>query len=185
MSDEIDTSKFVPLNRCPAGHTPVVLVAGGSFSPITYMHLRMFEMARDEMRLNLSCPHCPRLFVVGGLLSPVSDAYNKPELAPAEHRTAMCQLAVASSDWIAVDEWEARQAQHQTTLRVLTSIEQRLANSYGKVRVMLLAGADLIRSFDVPGTARPSHHPSRSVEPRRLESHPFASRLHRNRPLAE
>lgn len=165
MTEEIDTSKFVPLNQCPAGHTPVVLVACGSFSPITYMHLRMFEMARDELRLGVGCPRHPRLFVVGGLLSPVSDAYNKPDLAPADHRIAMCRLAVASSDWITVDAWEARQAQYQTTLRVLTSVEQRLRDFYGEVRVMFLAGADLIRSFDVPGMWSPddlnrilSHH---------------------------
>lgn len=27
--------------------TPLVLVACGSYSPVTYLHLRMFEMAKD------------------------------------------------------------------------------------------------------------------------------------------
>jgi nicotinamide mononucleotide adenylyltransferase len=60
--------------------TPLVLVACGSFSPITYLHLRMFEMASDFVRLHT------RFEVVGGYLSPVSDAYKKAGLAVAEHR---------------------------------------------------------------------------------------------------
>lgn len=35
--------------------TPVVLVACGSFSPITYLHLRMFEMASDFARFSNVC----------------------------------------------------------------------------------------------------------------------------------
>jgi nicotinamide mononucleotide adenylyltransferase len=60
--------------------TPLLLVACGSFSPITYLHLRMFEMARDYIRFNTEYE------IVGGYLSPVSDAYKKAGLASAEHR---------------------------------------------------------------------------------------------------
>lgn len=35
-----------------SGRTPLVLVACGSFSPITYLHLRIFEMALDWVRYN-------------------------------------------------------------------------------------------------------------------------------------
>ena len=59
---------------------PVVLVACGSFSPITYLHLRMFEMAKDYVRQNTDWE------IVGGYLSPVSDQYKKPGLLAAEHR---------------------------------------------------------------------------------------------------
>jgi nicotinamide mononucleotide adenylyltransferase len=64
--------------------TPLVLVACGSFSPITHMHLRMFEMAVDHVKQNMSATH----EVVGGYLSPVSDRYNKAGLASALHRYA-------------------------------------------------------------------------------------------------
>jgi nicotinamide mononucleotide adenylyltransferase len=60
--------------------TPLCLVSCGSFSPITYLHLRLFEMAADYVRLNT------QFELVGGYLSPVSDAYNKAGLASAEHR---------------------------------------------------------------------------------------------------
>ena len=59
---------------------PVVLVACGSFSPVTYLHLRMFEMAKDYVRQNTDFE------IVGGYLSPVSDQYRKPGLLAAEHR---------------------------------------------------------------------------------------------------
>ena len=60
--------------------TPLLLVACGSFSPITYLHLRMFEMAADDVRFNTDFE------IIGGYLSPVSDAYKKAGLASAEHR---------------------------------------------------------------------------------------------------
>lgn len=59
---------------------PLVLVACGSFSPITYLHLRMFEMASDYVRLHTDFE------VVGCFISPVSDAYKKKGLASAQHR---------------------------------------------------------------------------------------------------
>ena len=57
-----------------------MLVACGSFSPVTYLHLRMFEMARDYVRQNTDFE------IVGGYLSPVSDMYKKPGLLSAQHR---------------------------------------------------------------------------------------------------
>lgn len=59
---------------------PLVLVACGSFSPITYLHLRMFEMAADYAKFQTNFE------VVGGYLSPVADAYKKAGLASSEHR---------------------------------------------------------------------------------------------------
>ncbi len=60
--------------------TPIVLVACGSFSPVTYLHLRMFEMAKDYIRQNTDFE------IVGGYLSPVSDMYKKAGLLSAQHR---------------------------------------------------------------------------------------------------
>ncbi|KAI5278184.1 Nicotinamide/nicotinic acid mononucleotide adenylyltransferase 2, partial [Ascosphaera acerosa] len=68
--------------RHPHHRDPLVLVACGSFSPITYLHLRMFEMAADYVKFNT------RFEVVGGYLSPVSDAYRKVGLASAKYRWA-------------------------------------------------------------------------------------------------
>jgi len=74
--------------------TPLVLIACGSFSPITFLHLRMFEMAADYARFNTEFE------VVGAYLSAVGDAYKKTGLVKAEHRINMCGLAVEQSSWI-------------------------------------------------------------------------------------
>ena len=60
--------------------TPLLLVACGSFSPITFLHLRMFVMAADYVK------HNTEFEMIGGYLSPVSDAYKKQGLAISEHR---------------------------------------------------------------------------------------------------
>lgn len=95
--------------------TPLVLIACGSFSPITFLHLRMFEMAAGVFQLHLlpickqpvADPPCPdyarfntNYEVVGAYLSAVGDAYKKSGLAKAEHRLNMCGLAVDQSSWI-------------------------------------------------------------------------------------
>ncbi|XP_066101603.1 nicotinamide/nicotinic acid mononucleotide adenylyltransferase 3 isoform X2 [Saccopteryx bilineata] len=93
---------------------PVVLLACGSFNPITNMHLRLFEVARDYL-------HQTGLYqVIGGVISPVNDNYRKKDLAAAHHRVAMVRLALQTSDWIRVDPWESEQAQWMETVKVLS-----------------------------------------------------------------
>ncbi|KAJ5899400.1 hypothetical protein N7495_004144 [Penicillium taxi] len=136
--------------------TPLLLVACGSFSPITYLHLRMFEMAADYVKFN------SEFELIGGYLSPVSDAYRKAGLASAEHRVAMCQLAVdQTSDWLMVDTWEPVQKEYQPTAVVLDHFDHEIntvregveaGNGTRKpVRIALLAGADLIHTMSTPG----------------------------------
>lgn len=60
--------------------TPLVLVACGSFSPITYLHLRMMEMAADYCKFNTEFE------LLSGYFSPVSNFYKKAGLASSEHR---------------------------------------------------------------------------------------------------
>ncbi|XP_010536739.1 PREDICTED: nicotinamide/nicotinic acid mononucleotide adenylyltransferase [Tarenaya hassleriana] len=126
----------------------VVLVATGSFNPPTFMHLRMFELARDALQLE-------GYRVVGAYMSPVNDAYKKKGLLPAEHRLQMCNLACQSSDFIMVDPWEAAQDSYQRTLTVLSRFKSFLRHNglvpEESLRVMLVCGADLLHSFTIPG----------------------------------
>ncbi|CDS42898.1 nicotinamide mononucleotide adenylyltransferase [Echinococcus multilocularis] len=138
---------------------PVVLVACGSFNPITTMHLRMMELARDavektwsfqqqqhyqqklpqtddgeglrkEKGNSLPSQHLlkpRRQVVVVGILSPVSDAYAKEGLASAASRCRLARLACATtSDWLAVDSWEASRTQWTPTRCVLERIRARM-----------------------------------------------------------
>ncbi|XP_010669696.1 nicotinamide/nicotinic acid mononucleotide adenylyltransferase isoform X2 [Beta vulgaris subsp. vulgaris] len=128
--------------------TYVVLVATGSFNPPTFMHLRMFELARDALSSE-------GYHVIGAYISPVNDAYKKRGLLSAEHRIEMCQLACKSSNYIMVDTWEAKQATYQRTLTVLSRVKSFLCEnslvSPGSLRVMLVCGSDLLESFGIPG----------------------------------
>ncbi|CAZ85015.1 unnamed protein product [Tuber melanosporum] len=153
--------------------TPLVLVACGSFSPITHMHLRMFEMAVDHVKQGMN-----EFEVVGGYLSPVSDRYNKAGLASAAHRVRMCELACdETSDWLMVDPWEAVQPEYQPTAVVLDHISHEINHNLGGIpyptppplstnhlavppttttlrkpaRVMLLGGSDLLQTMSQPG----------------------------------
>ncbi|KAH9604149.1 hypothetical protein KSS87_010489 [Heliosperma pusillum] len=137
------------------GKRYVVLVATGSFNPPTFMHLRMFELARDA--LNSEGYH-----VIGAYLSPVNDAYEKMGLIGAEHRIKMCQLACKSSDFVMVDPWEGNQSTYQRTLTVLSRVKSSLCEkglvSEGCLRVMLVCGSDLLeslhKSFWIPEQVR-------------------------------
>jgi len=126
-----------------------LVVACGCFNPPTLMHLRLFEMARDELRTQLNS------FVVGGIMSPTHDGYRfrKPALLDATHRVAMCESSVASSSWIAVSKWEVEQAEWTRTRAVLDYLKERVDADmgHGRTRVFLVCGADLVDSFMVPG----------------------------------
>lgn len=134
---------------------PLVIVACGSFSPITYLHLRMFEMALDEI-----CEQT-RFEVIGGYYSPVSDNYKKQGLASSAHRVRMCELACErTSSWLMVDAWESLQVSYTRTAKVLDHFNHEInvkrggiCNVTGEkmgVKIMLLAGGDLIESMGEP-----------------------------------
>ncbi|KAK0743227.1 hypothetical protein B0T18DRAFT_439221 [Schizothecium vesticola] len=148
------------------GKTPLVLVACGSFSPITYLHLRMFEMASDFVRFNTEFEVC------AGYLSPVSDAYQKVGLAPGGHRVAMCSRAVEPSPWLMVDPFETVACdangapRYVPTAQVLRHFDHEINTVLGgiegpdgvkrKARIALLAGADLVMSMGEPGLWSPA-----------------------------
>jgi nicotinic acid mononucleotide adenylyltransferase len=76
----------------------------------------------------------------------------------------MCELAVeTTSTWLMVDPWEAGQGTYTRTAVVLQHFEEMINGEGGilgkdgeeagrrKVKIMLLAGGDLIESFGEPG----------------------------------
>ncbi|XP_061457468.1 nicotinamide/nicotinic acid mononucleotide adenylyltransferase 1 [Rhineura floridana] len=167
------------------GRTEVVLLACGSFNPITNMHLRLFELARDHLH------ETGKYKVVKGIISPVGDAYKKKGLISARHRVTMARLATESSDWVEVDDWESSQKEWQETVKVLRYHQQKLkrsdlANSFddaaplskagrkrkresgrqlpvgrnqsqtkGVPQLKLLCGTDILESFGVPKLWKP------------------------------
>nr|XP_034179631.1 nicotinamide/nicotinic acid mononucleotide adenylyltransferase 1 isoform X5 [Osmia lignaria] len=158
---EINGEKMAP--------TRVILMSCGSYNPPTNMHLRMFEIARDH--LHRMGTH----IVVGGVISPVHDAYAKKELASATHRCAMLRLALQNSDWIRLSSWETRQngwtktrlslqhhqnllnsvlydannIKHNISSEDMEWIPENVKNSLDRtpIQIKLLCGADLLESF--------------------------------------
>lgn len=142
---------------------PLVLVACGSFSPITHLHLRMFELAADYAR------HSTNFELIGGYFSPVSDAYKKDGLAPARHRLNMVRKACEeTSDRWDVDPWEASRKEYTPTAAVLDHFDYEINTRAGgirvtgnegdgkearrrKVKIMLLAGSDLLKTMSDEG----------------------------------
>ncbi|KAJ3406588.1 nicotinate-nucleotide adenylyltransferase [Chytriomyces confervae] len=134
---------------------PLVIVGCGSYSPVTYLHLRMFEMAKDYIEEH------QQFELLGAYFSPVSSGYKKGGLAYYKHRVRMCELAAEKSGWIMVDPWEAMQEETQRTAVVLEHFEDWLNGKHAgeqagvlcsngerrKIRIMLVAGGDLIQSF--------------------------------------
>ncbi|XP_069771663.1 nicotinamide/nicotinic acid mononucleotide adenylyltransferase 1 [Narcine bancroftii] len=158
--------------------TEVVLLSCGSFNPVTNMHLRMFELARDYLH------ETGKYRVIKGIISPVSDAYKKKGLIEACHRVAMIEKAIECSDWVTLDTWECEQDVWLETVKVLRhhyvklqklhgndkgnftqhrrakkrkaedkdvcSLDVKYTCGSGTVKLMLLCGGDVLESFGVP-----------------------------------
>ena len=146
-STGFDPSKLQLPSLCPA-RPLAVLLACGSYSPPTSLHLLLFESARNHLMFS-----SPQLDIVGGLISPVHDAYGKPSLVPAAHRVEMCRRAAASSPWVATSAWETLQPGWSTTASSMAAYASFIAEAYphGPVRLLLLCGADMLESLLVPG----------------------------------
>lgn len=168
----------------------VILIACGSFSPPTPMHFRMFgEFSCEFSFFDVLNPLIDQTFpsaeiardyfqqmgtheVVGGIVSPVHDSYGKKGLVVAKHRIAMLKLALKSSEWIRMSDWETQQdgwtrtritlQYHQNYINSLLSDDNNrdtvpswlpgnLKQMTGTVQVKLLCGADLLESWNVPG----------------------------------
>jgi len=126
----------------------VILLSCGSFNPVTYGHLRLFEVAADSL--------CDQgLEVLGFYFSPVSDHYKKKGLLPSRIRLDMLKLSVQNTE-IMIDEWEMNQADWTPTVHVIEhmydSINKNLPTGHLPIRVVFVCGADLFATFQNPKT---------------------------------
>lgn len=112
--------------------------------------------------------------VIGGIVSPVHDAYGKKGLVSQTHRLAMLKHALQTSSWIRISEWETQQEgwtrtkntlqYHQNYLNSIIRdinginssnlpswIPENVRQIKDPVQIKLLCGADLLESFATPG----------------------------------
>lgn len=62
--------------------------------------------------------------VIGGIISPVHDLYNKNGLVAARHRCTMVKLSLQTSDWIRLSDWECLDQDEWTRTRVSLQYHQ-------------------------------------------------------------
>ena len=155
---------------------PCVIVACGSFSPPTFLHLRIMEEAKDTLSKDFE--------VIGGILSPVNDQYGQLhkkslQAATGKHRVAMANLAIDSSDWIGVSDFEVsldkwtrvavvlkcygnalkyyynNEYQHQDDQHKNDEIKQDKEEK--TISLKFLGGSDLLKSMKTPNLWRQDH----------------------------
>jgi nicotinic acid mononucleotide adenylyltransferase len=142
--DDVDWITTPFPKRAVAGARPVVLLSTGAFCPVHEGHLAMMHSARISAV-------AAGFDVIGGYLSPGHDAYIRlkcgPAAIPASERLRQCAAAVATSDWLSVDPWEAM---HRRVSVNFTDVTARLraylrAHVDPRIEVLFVAGADNAR----------------------------------------
>ncbi|RNA01393.1 nicotinamide nicotinic acid mononucleotide adenylyltransferase 1 [Brachionus plicatilis] len=135
-----------------AQKTPLVLLLCGSFNPVTNMHLRMFEIAKNYFNSS------EKYDLLKGIISPVSDGYKKKGLLDALTRCKMVKLGLKNQDWIELSEWESTKSEWTPTLEVLNYHKKYAESLFGKnVQLMLLCGGDLVETFLIPNLWKADH----------------------------
>lgn len=76
------------------------------------MFVNFSEIARDNLTKT-------GYKVVGGVISPTHDSYQKKDLVSSTDRCAMLQLSLKNSDWIKLSSWESHQETWTRTRLVL------------------------------------------------------------------
>ncbi|CAF3432760.1 unnamed protein product [Rotaria socialis] len=143
LTESINQQQIFP-DRFSSPTKRLVLLLTGSFNPITIAHLRMLELARDYY-------HRQSIQVIEGIVSPVSDNYDKPGLAKANYRIEMIQAAIRDNHWLRMDSWEAEQTSWTRTKLVLDHHYEEIKKRFGEnTELRLLSGADVARSMLSP-----------------------------------
>jgi nicotinamide mononucleotide adenylyltransferase len=141
---------------------PLILINCGSFSPVTFMHLETLEMARKKieeikeiqvMTKKKDGSNAKSLKVIGGFLSPVSNQYEKRGILQGLHRYEMCARALNNNPWISIDTNELLNKKYLYTYESLKLFRYHAIKAIknDQIKIILVAGTDLIETFFVPG----------------------------------
>ena len=111
-----------------------IALFGGSFNPISNVHLHLAQTVHQQCGLD-------RMLLMPSGTAPhkSSDAY-----APAADRLAMCRLAAEPYPWLEVSDYELTKPGKSYTVETL----RYLHSCFPEDALFLLTGSDMLLSFD-------------------------------------
>lgn len=110
-----------------------IALFGGTFDPIHRGHVTVVLAALDALDLE-------HVVLIPSAVPPHKHGR---QLAPGEHRLAMCRLAAETDPRLSVSDIELRQAGPSYTVSTL----QALAAEHPGAELLLIIGADMLRDF--------------------------------------
>jgi nicotinate-nucleotide adenylyltransferase len=114
-------------------------IYGGSFDPVHYGHLLLAECARETLQLD-------EVWLIPAAVPPHKQTR---ELAPAKHRLAMLEFALAGHEQIKSSQLEIDRGGISYTVDTLAAIREQ----YSSATIFLLMGADSLH--DLPTWREP------------------------------
>jgi nicotinate-nucleotide adenylyltransferase len=110
-----------------------IALFGGTFDPIHRGHVTVIRAALDALDLE-------QVILVPSAVPPHKRGR---QLAPGEHRLAMCRLAAKADPRLVVSDVELRQTGPSYTVSTL----QAIASEHADAELLLIIGADMLRDF--------------------------------------
>ena len=105
----------------------------GDLNPIHKGHIRLAQAARDEMGLE-------RVLLIPTWTPPHKES---PDLAPSQHRLAMCRLAAEGHPFLEVDDLEIRRRGRSYTIDTVEELGRREPGR----ELVLIVGSDMLLTF--------------------------------------
>lgn len=126
-----DMKTILGLDKALSRPKKKIGIYGGSFNPITNLHLLTVERAIEELKLD-KC-----------IIEPVSDGYYKRELINHQHRQNMISLAIEDNDKIELGKYECKQLCQPNTIDTLKHYKE----IYGWCEIYFICGSDNLKEM--------------------------------------
>ncbi|KAL5255987.1 hypothetical protein ACHWQZ_G011262 [Mnemiopsis leidyi] len=109
----------------------LVLLASGSFDPITNYHIRIFELVRQYFTLK-GCVEGRAIIS----LTPKTTNTN-PDCSETQDRIKMCELATSNIHNLVIDEWEYNQRCYTILPKVINKLADKYCSTGDTIAVMI------------------------------------------------
>ena len=125
MKTQLGISKALSIQKKKIG------IYGGTFNPITYLHLLTVERAIEEFNLDLC------------ILEPVHSSYEKESIIDSKHRSNMIQLAIENNNHLLLGQYEINEFGWVPTIETL----RHYKSVYGWCEIYFICGSDVLNDM--------------------------------------